>query len=181
MKCGQGGIPRPSIRVSGLLGVALVIMACRNHAVPGAGTHSAGLPGGLETSVDSAFPGVPDSAWIELTGPALIAFYPVASNEELEADEGLASTLDDLAYYLGTAMDSLVAAGIRVSYHAGDTVWLRAGHDGTRFVRHPDSAAVGYLYADTSGHRAVVYGVRTTGDLLDDARRFARTGRLTAQ
>lgn len=155
----------------------MVTLACRNHDLPEAGARGAATSGRQQVSVDSAFPEVPDSAWIALNGPMIIAFHPLASNEELEADEDLASTLDDFAYYLGTAMDSLLAAGVRVLYHAGDTVWLRAGQRRSRFVRPADSAVVGYLFVDTSGHRSAVYGVRTSDDLLGYARAFTQTGR----
>ncbi len=168
----------PSVLIGVLLGGVLGIAACGNHARTGTDARTTAARGNREPPADSAFPGVPDSAWVELTGPAIIAFHPLASNEELEVDEGLASTLDDFAYYLGTGMDSLAATGIVVSYHAGDTVWLRAGHRGSRFIRNPDSATVGYLFADTLGRRAVVYGVRTDDDLLGYAREFIRTGQI---
>jgi hypothetical protein len=176
----KGGIPGSSVWPRGMLGVALAftLLACGTHAHPDAGTHAADEPSALEMPAEPALREVADSASVDVTRPAIIAFYPIVSNADLEADEGLASMLDDFAYYLGTGMDSLEAAGFRVSYHAGDTVRIRAGRENSRFVRHPDSAVVGYLFADHSGHLAVVYGVRTDGDLLRYAREFIRTGRI---
>jgi hypothetical protein len=111
---------------------------------------------------------------VEVRGPTLVAFHPVTSNEALEADTALAIALDDLAYHIGTAMDSLVAAGFRVHYSSGDTVWMRAGRVRSRFVRSPDSATVGYVFTDTTGRRAVIYGVRTYVDLVTYAHEFRR-------
>lgn len=105
----------------------------------------------------------------------------MVSSERLEKDEGLAMILDDLSYHLGTAMDSLNAAGFRVQYRGGDTLWLRTGSDRARVVRATDSASVGYLFADTLRHRVVVYGVRSHLELVEYAREFKRTGTLTAR
>ncbi len=128
---------------------------------------------------DPGFATAPDSAWVAVEGPTLIAFYPVVSNEMLEADAGLATALDDLAYHLGTAMDSLMAAGFTVHYRGGDTLWLRTGSSRSRVVRARDSATVGYLFADTLGHRTAVYGVRTYLDLVEYGHEFKRAGTLT--
>lgn len=118
----------------------------------------------------------PDSVWVEVQGPTLVAFHPVVSNEQLEADEGLATALDDLAYHLGAAMDSLVAAGFTMHYRGGDTLWLRAGGVRSHVVRDADSATVGYVFADARGRRAVLYGVRGYTDLVAYAHEFRRTG-----
>ena len=119
-----------------------------------------------------------DSTWIVVARPTIIAFHPLATNEQLEADEGLAVALDDLAYHLGTAMDSLVAYGVVVHYQPGDTVKLRAGGAPYVFARNRDSAHVGYVFADSAGRRAVVYGVRSHLDLIGYAKAFVRTGTL---
>jgi len=129
--------------------------------------------------VDPEFAMVPESAWVVVSGPTLIGFHPTVSNAEIETDTGLAVALDDLSYHLGAAMDSLVAAGFRVQYSSGDTVWMRAGNVRSRFVRAPDSATVGYVFTDTFGRRAVLYGVRTYIDLLEYAHEFKRTGSIT--
>mgnify|MGYP001574045505 CR=1 FL=1 len=128
--------------------------------------------------VDSGFATVPESVWVVVSGPTLIGFHPVVSNEQLEADEGLATALDDFSYHIGTAMDSLLAAGFTVQYRGGDTLWMRAGKVRSRFGRTPARAPVGYVFADTLGHRAVVYGVRTYLDLVEYAHEFKRTGML---
>ena len=114
--------------------------------------------------------------WVVVTGPTLIGFHPAVSNEQLEADEGLAAALDDFSYHIGTAMDSLLAVGFSVQYRSGDTVWMRAGNARSRFLRAPDSATVGYVLTDTLGRRAVLYGVRSYLDLVEYAHEFKRTG-----
>jgi hypothetical protein len=125
---------------------------------------------------DSGFARVPDSTWVTLTGTTIVAFHPVASNDSLERDAGLATALDDLAFHLGSAMDSLVAMRVSVQYRGGDTLWLRHGSWRLRFIRAADSATVGYVLADTLGRWGVLYGVRSDVDLVQDAREFARTG-----
>lgn len=126
--------------------------------------------------VSPEFSAVPESVWVEVRGPTLVAFYPLMSNAELEADPALAGALDDLAYHIGTAMDSLHAAGYGVEYCSGDTVWMRTGTVRSRFVRSPDSAAVGYVFTDTTGRRAVIYRVLTHLDLVEYAHEFKRAG-----
>lgn len=135
-------------------------------------------PATPSTTADTAFASTPDSAWIDVVGPVLVAFYPVVPNDSLERDQDLATTLDDLAYHIGSAMDSLVASGVTVHFRGGDTLWLRTGDRRDRVVRARDSAAIGYLFADSTQHRAIVYGVRTNIDLIEDARAFIRTGAL---
>jgi len=138
-------------------------------------------PAPVGAVLDSTFASAPDSAWVAVDGPTLIAFHPVVSNDSLAADQGLATALDDLAYHIGTAMDSLIAAGFTVQYRGGDTLWVRAGRVRSRFVRSSDSATVGYLFADSRGGRAVIYGVRGYTDLIQYAHEFKRTGTLKAK
>lgn len=103
----------------------------------------------------------------------------MVSNDSLEADAGLATTLNDLSYHIGTAMDSLMTAGFTVQYRGGDTIWLRTGNARSRVVRARDSATVGYVFADTLGRRAVLYGVRGYADLVEAAHEFKRVGVVT--
>ena len=132
----------------------------------------------LAPSVDSGFSAVAESIWVDIKGPTLVGFYPVRTNEQLEKDEGLASALDDFAYHIGTAMDSLYAQGFTVHYRGGDTLWLRTPSQRWRFVRDVDSAEVGYVMSDTARNMAVLYGVRGYVDLIELAHEFRSTGRL---
>jgi hypothetical protein len=127
---------------------------------------------------NAGFDGVPDSAWIDVKGRLLVAFHPVVSNDSLEVDDDLATALGDLSYHVGAAMDSLHAAGYTVRYSGGDTVWLRLPHERRRVVRHADSAQVGYVFADSLGRRAVLYGIRGYADLIQYAREFRGTGTI---
>lgn len=127
---------------------------------------------------NAGFDGVPDSAWIDVKGRLLVAFHPVVSNDSLEVDHGLATALDDLAYHIGAAMDSLHAAGFTVRYSSGDTVWLRLPQERLSVVRHADSAQVGYVFADSLGRRTILYGVRGYVDLIQYAREFRGTGMI---
>lgn len=165
-------------------GLAMVVTACLTACEPrsarqplvGSEERQSASAVAAGATADSAFAAVPESVWVEVRGPTLVAFHPSKSNAELEADTGLAIALDDLAYHLGAAMDSLVAAGFRVQYSSGDTVWMRAGSLRSLFVRLPDSATVGYVYTDTTLRRTVIYGVRTYVDLVAYAHAFKRFG-----
>lgn len=132
-------------------------------------------PPAVTATVDS-FAHIADSAWVNVSGPAMVGFYPIRSNEDLERDEGLATALDDFAYHIGTAMDSLMAQDLAVHYRGGDTVWLRTSSHRWRFVRAADSADIGYVFADSARRMAMVYGVRTWMDLIEYAREFRTTG-----
>lgn len=131
--------------------------------------------------MDSGFAAVSDSEWVDVTGPTLIGFYPIRTNEQLEKNEGLATALDDFAYHIGTAMDSLYAQGFTVHYRGGDTVWLRTPERRWQFIRNGDSADVGYVMTDTARNLAIMYGVRGYVDLIEYAREFRSTGRLRSR
>lgn len=128
-------------------------------------------------AADTRIVAAPDSTWIRVAGPTMIAFHPVASNAQLEADGNLASVLDDLAYHVGSAMDDLTRSGIAVHYQTGDSVKLLLPGPAI-WVRASDSASVGLLFADPKGNRAVLYGVRTSSELVELAAEFARSGRV---
>jgi hypothetical protein len=131
--------------------------------------------------VDSGLATVAESVWVNVTGPTLIGFHPVVTNEQLEKDEDLAAALDDFAYHIGTAMDSLTAAGATVHYRGGDTVWMRSGAARWRFVRSRDSADIGYVFTDSLRRLAPVYGVRTYQDLIEFVHEFRRTGAVRSR
>ena len=132
-------------------------------------------------NVDSGFAAVADSVWVDVKGPTLIGFHPIRTNEQLERDADLATVLDDFAYHIGTAMDSLIAAGFTVHYRGGDTVFMRSGGNRWRFVRQADSADVGYIFTDAVGRQAIAYGVRTYVDLIEYVHEFKRAGQLRSR
>lgn len=127
---------------------------------------------------DSEFATVPDSAWIDVTGPTLIAFHPATNNELLEKDQDLASALDDLAYYVGIAMDSLHAQGYTVHYCNVDSVFLRSPTHRWRFAPSADSNRFGYVFTDTTQRVAAIYRVGGSVDLLAVAHEFRTTGQI---
>jgi hypothetical protein len=147
-----------------LLGTVLTA-ACRG----GPRTESVADTASARADAGADFDAVADSAWISVAGPTIIGFYPIRSNEELERDEDLATVLDDFSYHIGTALDSLTAAGVVVQYQGGDTIWLRSGERRWRFTRAPDSAEVGYLLADATGWQSVSYGLRSYPELYEFA------------
>lgn len=156
----------------------LVLVTACEPAVPDPAPPAPPAPASAAEAVTLVddFATVPDSSWINITGPTLIGFYPVASNEEIDKDEGLAMALDDFSFHLGTVQDSLKAAGFTVHLHGGDTLWLRTGADRARLVRTADSSTVGYVFADTLLRRVFVYGVRGHTELVAYAQEFRRTG-----
>ena len=170
------------LRGSGLIpilfGATTACYGVAERQLPAAGAGDS-APAQVATIPSAAAAEAPDSTWIVVAQPTIVAFHPLATNEQLEADEGLASALDDLAFHLGTAMDSLVARGVAVRYQPGDTVKLLATAAAPYvFVRDRDSADVGYVFADAAGRRAIIYGVRSHFDLIGYADTFRRTGTL---
>ena len=156
-----------------LCALAVFAIACgRENATTTADTPA------IVPVIDSGFAAVSDSEWVDIKGPTLIGFYPIRTNEQLEKDEGLAMALDNLSYYIGTAMDSLYAQGYTVHYRGGDTLWLRTPSKRWRFVRDTDSTEVGYVWSDTARNMVILYGVRGDVDLLEYAREFRNTGTL---
>ena len=128
--------------------------------------------------MDPDFAMLADSAWIDVTGPTLIAFHPTTSNELLEKDQDLASALDDLSYHVGVAMDSLYAQGYAVHYRNVDSVFLRSGAERWSFTPPADSGKVGYVFTDTTGRVAALYRARILVDLVAVAREFRSTGQI---
>lgn len=154
-----------------IMTVVAAFACSREGATVDSATTDVSLP-----SVDSGFASVADSQWVVVNGPTLIGFYPIRTNEQLERDSDLATALDDFAYHIGTAMDSLYAAGFEVHYRGGDTLWLRTASARWRFVRPADSSDVGYVMADSARNMAPIYGVRGYVDLIEYAHEFKRTG-----
>lgn len=126
------------------------------------------------TTVDS-FPAVPDSAWIDVSGPTFIGFFRPRTNEELERDFGLTELLDHFAYNLGISTDSLESLGFRVDMSPRDTLWLRAATRRWHFVRDPDSSQVGFYVTSPDGRHTVRYGSGTTFSLRELGREFLRS------
>jgi hypothetical protein len=153
------------------------VLACRSPEPD----HVAAIdsaPANASPVVDTGFATVAESAWVNVKGFNLIGFYPIRTNDQLEKDADLATVLDDFAYHIGTAMDSLIAEGFTVDYRGGDTLWMRTGTDRWRFVRPTDSSDVGYVFTDSLGRVTAVYGVRTYMDLIEYVHEYRRTGQI---
>jgi Domain of unknown function (DU1801) len=124
--------------------------------------------------VADSFAGVPDSVWIDVKGPTMVGFFRPATNAELERDGGLAALLDQFAYNLGIATDSLQAHGFAVTMQAGDTLWLRTTARRWRFVRDADSSTVGFYVTSVDGRQQVRYGPAAEFSLVEYADAFLR-------
>ncbi len=125
-------------------------------------------------AVSDSFAGVPDSVWIDVQGPTMVGFFRPATNAELEQDGSLAALLDQFAYNLGIATDSLHAHGFTVTMAAGDTLWLRTTTRRWRFVRDADSSTVGFYVTSTDGRQEVRYGPAAEFSLVEYADAFLR-------
>lgn len=161
----------------GALRVAAVVVALACGA-PGRDASSGESASGARPPAADTPIALADTGSVTVNGLTLIGFHPVVSNDSLERDQDLATVLDDLAYHIGTAMDSLVARGVTVHYRGGRTVRLRLETGEWVFTAPADSADVGYLLVDAAGRRAVIYGVRTYIDLIEYVDEFRRTGRV---
>lgn len=152
--------------------VLAVTAACNRTSRDEAGARYSRLP-----AIDASLASVPESAWIDVTGPTLIGFFPDVSNQQIDSDQNLATALDDFSYHIGMAMDSLHSEDFTVRMQSGDTLWLRTRTHRWHFVREADSSDVGYLLTDLQRRHVVIYGVRTSIDLIASAAEFRRTAR----
>lgn len=165
---------KPTLLIALALAIAL---ACRSGE-PDRAAVADSAPASALPVVDSGFAGVAESSWVNVKGLNLVGFYPIRTNDQLEKDRDLASALDEFSYHIGTAMDSLIAAGFTVDYRGGDTVWMRNDADRWRFVRPPDSSDVGYVFTDSLRRVVPIYGVRMYMDLIEYVHEFRRTGQI---
>ena len=137
----------------------------------------AGLTSCRAQPLADPFAHVPDSAWVTVTTPTIVGFFPLVTDAEIERDEDLAMALDNVAYHLGTATDSLEAQGFAVTMRAGDTLWFRNGDRRWAFARAADSSDVGYHLTAADQRSLTLYGVHTHVDLVERARSFANARR----
>jgi len=128
-----------------------------------------------ETSpADSAQSGLAepvDSGRTVLSGPTLIAFYPLGSPGE-EPSEDLSEAMDDFSHHLSGARDSLLALGFRVEMQAVDSTRIVQDTLGVAFQLPKDSVDVGYYFAAPGGPPMIIYGVRTSTEIVQRARDF---------
>ncbi len=147
--------------------VAIATLAC---AVLGCTASESGEA----PAADSALSGseTVDPGRTRLSGLTLIAFYPLGSPGE-EPGEDLAAVLDDFSQHLYAAQDSLRALGFRVETQAVDSTRIVQDTLGVAFQLPKDSADVGYYFAVPGGPPMIVYGVRTSTEIVQRARDFA--------
>jgi hypothetical protein len=106
-----------------------------------------------------------------LSGPALIAFYPLGMAGE-EPSEDLSTALDDFSQHLSAAKPSLRALGFHVETQAVDSTRIVQDTLGFAFQLPRDSADIGYYFAAPGGPPMIVYGVRTSAEIVQKARDF---------
>jgi hypothetical protein len=110
---------------------------------------------------------------IVIAGPALVALIPAATQAQLDADEGLASTLDDFGHYLAEATPALRAAGVTVHGVTGRRAHLVSG-DPPRPLAAIAADAPRHVLVAPGRAPQVLEGVRTDDDLLRAAALYFR-------
>ena len=149
--------------------MSLVAAACSNGPATRAArpTDSSGL---LRRSV-------PDSELVPLRGPTLIAFFPRVTQAQVDSSEDLATVLDDFAYHLSAARDSLLALGFVIVERPHGPLVVVEGSRSRDIIPATDSADVGYVFVAPGRREQVLYGVRTNTDLIEAARTFLQPTR----
>jgi hypothetical protein len=150
---------RPTILIS------LVALACTHDRSPVGGRQPA-------ESATSTRRSVPDSMAVHADGPTLIAFSPVVTQAQVDSSEDLATVLDDFAYYLGAAQDSLHALGFKIVDVPYGTIHLFDKSGSRNITPARDSADVGYVFVAPGRPDRVFYGVMTNMDLAEAGHRF---------
>jgi hypothetical protein len=155
----------------GRLALLALAIACE-QAPPPADAAANAVPTPTETAAVDSFAAIPDSVWIEVTGPTMIGFYPRPKNddERIGGESGVAHLLDQYTFNIGMATESLEVLGFRVTDRSGDTLWLRGPAKKWRFVRDADSALAGFYAASPDGRHAVRYG--TDFSVIEHGRAF---------
>jgi len=106
-----------------------------------------------------------------LSGPILIAFYPLGTPGE-EPDEDLGESLDDFSHHLSAARDSLRALGFTIEMQPVDSTRIVQDTLGVAFQLPRDSVDIGYYFAAPGRPPMIVYGVRTSTEIVQRARDF---------
>ena len=119
---------------------------------------------------DEPAPLASDIEPVAVTGPTLVAFYPVIDSATADTSADLATVMDDFSFHLADAQDGLRRLGFQVDVRRVDS--LVFAQDGRTVVFRPpaDSADIGYYLAAPGKRPLIVYGVRTSLDLIDAAR-----------
>jgi hypothetical protein len=113
-----------------------------------------------------------DSGTVLVQGPTLVAFYPTATQAQVDSSEELATVFDDFSHHLSTAADSLRALGITITVRPAGLIQLLEGSRRREFIPASDSADVGYLFLAPGRAHRVHYGVMTNSELVDRAREY---------
>lgn len=169
--------PRRRLALTAIvLGAALFV-----HRAGTAAAHAHGAPAPRAAPVADTVP------LLTLARPTVVALYTVPPGDSLlEADQGLASLLDDFMYYWADSRPRLRALGVEALDQPLDwhdrRVRVRLGGRTWNFALRADSAeergAVGYLLAAPGREPRLLHGVFVDEELADSARAyFARPAR----
>lgn len=105
---------------------------------------------------------------IAVTEPTLVAVFPAVTQAEVDADEELATVLEDYQYHLADAASALRKAGVAVHAVAAPGVRVVAGDPPRLLARLPADGAR-YLFARPGQAPCALEGVQTDTDLLSTA------------
>ncbi|HSU16003.1 hypothetical protein [Longimicrobium sp.] len=117
-----------------------------------------------------------DTSAVAVRGPTVVACYRVAQGQ-VDADDDLATVLDDFSWHWSHASESLRGHGVAAEDRFGEWVKLRTDSR-LRLVRCP--RPVGYVFAAPGRLPKVVTGVETDSDLLERAAAYFRRPELAS-
>lgn len=143
------------MRLSPLLLLAALAMAACNSADDAPPSARGPVEAGSDTT-------------LAVAGPTLVSIFPAATQAQLDADEGRASTLDDFTHHLAHATPTLRGAGVAVHAVMGRRARLVAG-DPPRPLAGINADAPRYVLIEPGRDPYVLEGVQTGAGLLHAA------------
>ena len=117
-----------------------------------------------------------DTAVVHVRGPVVVACFERVEQARVDADEEMATGMDDFAWHWSEAARSLEARGVAAESRGSGWVKLATRDDRLRLVRCPKP--VGYVLAAPGRLPKVLAGVTADLDLLRAAAAYFRRPEL---
>ena len=120
--------------------------------------------------------GSADEDAIVVRGPTLIAFFPQASEQQLEEKPDLVEMLDDFHFHLNSAAETLRAAGVSIHVVPAGEIRILDG-DRVRVLAPPsDGSDLGYYMVAPGRESSLALGIYTDVDLIEAVGRHLGIG-----